>query len=211
MTDTREAVARLEAALAYADETGGVGLSVQAADLRAILSALHPQVVGVAEGWQTDDCRAVGDWSEDQVEQLMFELSWELEEAALNVNDYVTVNREKLRTIAKRVLARLAAAPKPTTEPTIPEGPWLPKSGGAIQSDNAGQAYGLATDPKAAVEAERERVLQTLWRNIDDGDSRMARENVACLGFLLREGRLPKWEELESAFAAIRTATQEDR
>lgn len=65
------------------------------------------------QGWRTDDCRARGDWSEDAVEQLAHELSWELEEASLSANDYVTVNREKLRTIAKRVLARL---PPPLTK-----------------------------------------------------------------------------------------------
>ena len=62
------------------------------------------------QGWQDDDCRARGDMYEDQVEQLVFELSWELEEAELNRSDLVTVNREKLRTIAKRVLARTPKA-----------------------------------------------------------------------------------------------------
>jgi hypothetical protein len=61
---------------------------------------------GGGEAWRTDDCRAAGDWSEDAVEQLVHELSWELEEASLDARDYVTVNREKLRMIAKRVLAR---------------------------------------------------------------------------------------------------------
>lgn len=52
-----------------------------------------------------------------------------------------------------------------------------------------------------AVEAAS--VLPILWRNIEDGDKRMARENVACLGFLLREGRLPSWDELQGAFDAM--------
>ena len=59
---------------------------------------------------QCDRLRSSPNYHEDEVEQLMFELSWELEEASLNSNDYVTVNREKLRAIAHRVLGRLTAA-----------------------------------------------------------------------------------------------------
>lgn len=77
---------------------------------RAVLAPPAPPqeqpASGSGEGWRTDDCRARGDMLGDPVEQLVFELSWELEEAALSANDLVTVNREKLRTIAKRVLER---------------------------------------------------------------------------------------------------------
>ncbi len=59
---------------------------------------------------QCDRLRSSPTYSEDEVEQLMFELSWELEEASLDKNDLVTVNREKLRAIACRVLGRLATA-----------------------------------------------------------------------------------------------------
>lgn len=49
---------------------------------------------------------------DDEAEQLVFELAWELEEANLNPGDLVTVNRAKLKAIAERVLTRLAANSK---------------------------------------------------------------------------------------------------
>jgi len=45
----------------------------------------------------------------DQVEQLAFELAFELEEAKLGRNDLVSVNRDKLRAVAIRVLSRTCA------------------------------------------------------------------------------------------------------
>lgn len=49
------------------------------------------------------------DFHTDPADQLAFELAAELEDAELSPNDYVTVNRAKLRAIADRVLGRLAA------------------------------------------------------------------------------------------------------
>jgi hypothetical protein len=66
-----------------------------------------------AHDWRTDDCRVMGNHHADPVEQLAFELSFELEVAELDAHDLVTVNREKLRTIAKRVLARTKDTPAP--------------------------------------------------------------------------------------------------
>jgi len=60
------------------------------------------------QSWRDDDCRARSDLHDDPVEQLAFELAYELEEAALDATDYVTVNRAKLRTIAERIVARAA-------------------------------------------------------------------------------------------------------
>jgi hypothetical protein len=54
------------------------------------------------------ELRSSEDYHADPVEQLAFELAAELEEAELRPNDYVTVNRDKLRQIAQRVLDRRA-------------------------------------------------------------------------------------------------------
>ena len=55
---------------------------------------------------QCDILRSRPDFKDDEVEQLAFELAWELEEADLDRNDLVTINQEKLRAIAARVLFR---------------------------------------------------------------------------------------------------------
>jgi len=62
--------------------------------------------------------RSVDNVHSDPIEQIAFELAFELEEAQLSPNDLVTVNREKLRAIAKRIHARAMeaeAAPPPDT------------------------------------------------------------------------------------------------
>lgn len=58
-----------------------------------------------------DDLGSRPDYHSDPVEQLAFELAFELEDAELSPDDYVTVNREKLRLIAKRVLSRRSPSP----------------------------------------------------------------------------------------------------
>lgn len=45
--------------------------------------------------------------STDPVEMLAYDLAVELEQADLDRNDYVAVNRAKLKAIAARVLARV--------------------------------------------------------------------------------------------------------
>jgi hypothetical protein len=64
-----------------------------------------------------DELRSKPDYESDPVEQLAFELAFELEDADLSPNDYVTVNREKLRAIARRILERLSRE-----RGTVPEG-----------------------------------------------------------------------------------------
>lgn len=59
------------------------------------------------------ELRSREDYHADPVEQLAFELAAELEDAELSPNDYVTVNRNKLRQIARRVLDRRASPPAP--------------------------------------------------------------------------------------------------
>ncbi|HEY0124995.1 MAG TPA: hypothetical protein VGC14_25175 [Rhizobium sp.] len=61
------------------------------------------------------------DYHTDPIEQLAFELAFELETAELDRNDYVTVNRDKLKAIATRVLSRsawqdISTAPKDGTD-----------------------------------------------------------------------------------------------
>ena len=54
-----------------------------------------------------EEClRSRPDFYENQIEQLAFELAFELEEASLDKNDLVAINRKKLEAIATRVLAR---------------------------------------------------------------------------------------------------------
>ena len=55
-----------------------------------------------------DELRAREGYEDNLVEQLAFELAVELEQAELNSNDYVTVNRAKLKAIAQRVYNKLA-------------------------------------------------------------------------------------------------------
>lgn len=59
--------------------------------------------------------RSKPDFYSDPVEQLAFELAFELEEADLKPDDLVTVNREKLRAIAKRIFYRLTAVQETAT------------------------------------------------------------------------------------------------
>jgi hypothetical protein len=58
-----------------------------------------------------DDLRSKTEFHDDPVEQLAFELAFELEEADLSRNDLVSINREKLRAIAARVVSRIAYSP----------------------------------------------------------------------------------------------------
>ena len=55
----------------------------------------------------SDNLRSRPNYHEDDIEQLAFELAFELEEADLKANDYVTINREKLKAIARRIYAKL--------------------------------------------------------------------------------------------------------
>lgn len=55
---------------------------------------------------ESDSLIAKDDFHSDPVEQLAFELAAELEVAELSGNDFVTVNREKLRDIARRLIGR---------------------------------------------------------------------------------------------------------
>jgi len=110
------------------DEDWGLRLSLFPDDAASLPPATDPAMAEAIPG-TNDSCRAVANWSDDAVEQLVHELSFELEDAALDANDYVTVNRAKLTVIAKRIVARaaLAAAPTiPATGEAIPEGmkPW---------------------------------------------------------------------------------------
>lgn len=54
-----------------------------------------------------DVLRSKPDYHNDNIEQLAFELACELEDAELSHNDFVTVNREKLKAIATRVYTKL--------------------------------------------------------------------------------------------------------
>lgn len=60
-----------------------------------------------------DSLRSKPDYHTDPIDQLAFELAFELEEADLSPNDYVTVNRAKLRQIAQRVINRQEPKIKP--------------------------------------------------------------------------------------------------
>lgn len=81
-------------------------------ELRAEITRLRASQAG---GVPADDAlRSKPDWHDDPVEQLAFELAFELEDAELNPNDYVTVNREKLTAIARRVLERVSPPPPAT-------------------------------------------------------------------------------------------------
>jgi hypothetical protein len=51
---------------------------------------------------------------------------------------------------------------------------------------------------------EIERYARIMARNLEDGDSRMLRENIACLLFRAKNGRDPSWEELPGAFDALK-------
>lgn len=63
-----------------------------------------------------DKLKSKPDFYAEQVDQLAFELAYELEEAEMNRNDLVSINREKLKDIATRVLSRLRAATATATE-----------------------------------------------------------------------------------------------
>lgn len=62
----------------------------------------------LADVSKADDLGAKPDYHRCPVDQLAFELAWMCEEAELSANDLVIINREKLRTIARRVVARAA-------------------------------------------------------------------------------------------------------
>jgi hypothetical protein len=57
------------------------------------------------------------DFCDGPVDQLAFELAAELEFAELNPGDLVTVNRDKLEAIARRVIGRLQQPPADTPTP----------------------------------------------------------------------------------------------
>ncbi len=63
--------------------------------------------------------RSAENFHADPVEQLAFELAFELEEAELSPTDLVTVNRDKLRAIAERVISRLRASGSTAPDRTI--------------------------------------------------------------------------------------------
>lgn len=90
-----------------------------------------------AGGVPDDALRSKPDFHDDPVEQLAFELAVELEDAEMSPNDYVTVNREKLKAIARRVLAR-ASPPPPATDGAL-------ESEGLVQSTVLGN--GSVTGP----------------------------------------------------------------
>lgn len=80
---------------------------------------------------------------EDPIEDIAHALAHELEDAALNANDYVTVNRQKLRGIAARVLDK-ARATATQPDPLVAACETLRT---AILADSrfaAGLAFGLA-------------------------------------------------------------------
>jgi len=62
-----------------------------------------------------DVCRCPVDLHEDPVEQLATELAFLCEDAELSPNDLVTINRDKLRDVARRAIARAALAAAPET------------------------------------------------------------------------------------------------
>jgi hypothetical protein len=76
-------------------------IAAEAAE-RALAEAV--EVLGLVGS--KDELRSSPSYEDDPIEQFVFEVSWELEEADLKPGDLVTVNREKLRAIAKRVFAR---------------------------------------------------------------------------------------------------------
>jgi len=86
--------------------------SKEQADMLAAIRdfiASRAEPVGVAEGV----LNSKSNFYTDKIEQLAFELAAELENAELNSNDFVTVNREKLLAISRRVYDRVAASPTP--------------------------------------------------------------------------------------------------
>ena len=56
---------------------------------------------------------------------------------------------------------------------------------------------------------EIERYARIMARNLEDGDSRMLRENIACLLFRAQHGRDPIWDELPGAFDALKLAKEQ--
>lgn len=74
----------------------------------AMLSASPPASAAQQEG--DAPLSSKPDFHDDPVEQLAFELAFELEHAELSPDDYVTVNREKLTAISRRVLDRSSTA-----------------------------------------------------------------------------------------------------
>ncbi|NVN06029.1 hypothetical protein HW509_10575 [Asaia spathodeae] len=81
-------------------------------DRPANVAALEARVMelegALAEVSKADDLGAKPDHHRCPVEQVAFELAWMCEEANISANDLVIVNREKLRTIARRAVARAA-------------------------------------------------------------------------------------------------------
>lgn len=92
------------------DEVGGFLKGLLAYQLairaRGTTDAVERVEAGVREKDRERLLSSKLDFHEDEIEQLAFELAFELEEAELSPKDYVTVNREKLRAIASRVLHR---------------------------------------------------------------------------------------------------------
>lgn len=70
--------------------------------------------------------------STDPVEMLAYDLAVELEQADLDRNDYVTVNRAKLRAIAERVLSQNenGTAPSDAFARWVEQGPKLALAAG---------------------------------------------------------------------------------
>lgn len=68
--------------------------------------------------------------STDPVEMLAYDLAVELEQADLDRNDYVTVNRAKLRAIAERVLSEKGTAPADAFARWVEQGPKLALAAG---------------------------------------------------------------------------------
>lgn len=87
----------------------------------------HSNAPPVPQGEPVDGLRSIdGFYGDDHIQDIAHALAQECEEAELNPNDYVTVNREKLVAIAKRVLtkaaAMLAATPAPAPAQDEPFG-----------------------------------------------------------------------------------------
>ncbi|RJT41985.1 hypothetical protein D3227_04715 [Mesorhizobium waimense] len=81
------------------------------AHLRAALGWPAALLSSNAEPAINADLRSREDFHSHPVDQLAFELAFELEEADLDKNDYAMVNREKLKAISRRILARDHPAP----------------------------------------------------------------------------------------------------
>ena len=56
---------------------------------------------------------------------------------------------------------------------------------------------------------ELQRYLRLMVRNLEAGDSRMLRENIACLLFRSKHGRDPGRDELPHAFASLTIGEQQ--